>query len=266
MSTRTFTPTVATVVPQWSSAAQTSARPLLLAELIDDYIAAYTGRDPSIGWRLETWRKLLGERPVLELTQTTIREALKRLMVEPARAYQGRDADGQAIHRVRSQRRAGGTINRYHAALSSVFQWAIDNEHVPSGWPNPCRGIKRARENPGVVRFLEPEERRRLLDACRTAAWPKMYGLVLLALTSGGRRSELLGLRWRDVDFEQAIAHLRITKNGESRVLVLVPTVMEELKRYPRGKPDELVFRSTRVHYDPMGLKRCGASCCVNPR
>ena len=100
------------------------------------------------------------------------------------------------------------------------------------------------------------EERRRLLDAARASAWPRMYGLMLLALTSGGRRGELMRLRWRDIDFEQCIAHLRVTKNGDARVLVLVPTVVEELKRFSRGKPDDLVFRSTRDPSRPYGFEQ----------
>lgn len=257
MTNRNFAPTVgvAVPIPQWATA-QAPERLLTVAELLDEYIAAYTGKDPTVGWRLETWRRLLGARAVLSIKPSDIRDALKQIASEPARAFQGRDVDGKPIHRARSKPRSGGTLNRYHAGLSSVFQWAIDHALVPDNWPNPCRGIRRAKENPGVVRFLEPDERRRLLDACRASVWPRMYGLALLALTSGGRRGELLGLRWRDIDFEQCVAHLRQTKNGEPRVLVLVPAVIEELNAYPRGKPDDLVFRATHDPSRPYSIEK----------
>lgn len=264
MRAATFAPTVQSVVPRVTVATapaaatvQTAARSLTLAELLDDYIAQYTGKDKAIGWRLQAWRRLLGERPALEITTSEIREHLKRLAAEPARAWRGRDADGNPIHKVRAERKSPGTVNRYHALLSAVFQWAIEQGLVPADWKNPARGIKRGREHPGVVRFLDPDERRRLLEACRASRWPKLYALVLFALTSGGRRGELLGLHWRDIDFEHRIAHLRTTKNGESRALVIVPAVAEELQKFKRGEPGgHLVFCSSR---DPL------KACAIEP-
>jgi integrase len=220
-----------------------------LAQLLDDYMGAYTGRDKAMGWRLQVWRERLGHRPYTELTTSEIREALRRIASEPARAWRGIDADGKPIHRVARPQRSAATVNRYHALLSGVLQWAIDEQRAPDDWRNPARGIKRGKESAGVVRFLDDDERRRLLDACRAAAWPKLYGLVLLALTSGARRGELLSLCWRDVDLERSIAYLRQTKNGDEGSIVLTPAVVAELRRYKRGKPDHIVFCSTR---DPL--------------
>jgi integrase len=260
MSLTTFAPTASSVVPRLVlgaspvAAVQSPARSPTLAALIDDYMAAYTGRDKAMGWRLQVWRDRLGARPFAELTTSEIREALRQIGAEPARAWRGVDADGNAIHKVRKPRRSPGTVNRYHALLSGVLQWAIDEEKAPANWSNPARGIRRGRENPGVVRFLEDDERRRLLDACRASAWPKMYGLVLLALTSGARRGELLALRWRDVDLDKAIAYMRTTKNGDEGTLVLVPAMVEELRGYKRGKPEHFVFCSTRDPLRPYAI------------
>ena len=66
-----------------------------------------------------------------------------------------------------------------------------------------------------------------------------------MALTTGARRGELLGLLWRDVDLNRANAFVHSSKNGEPRVLPLVPAVVTELKRF-QGKPDDLVFGSAR--------------------
>lgn len=256
MTAATFATSTHSIVPRVTLASvpvatvQTSARSLTLSELLDDYLAAYSGRDKAMGWRLQVWRQRLGHRPFTEITTSEIREALRAIGAEPARAWRGLDADGKAIHRVAKPRRTSSTVNRYHALLSGVLQWAIDEERAPAAWVNPARGIKRGKENPGVVRFLEDDERRRLLDACKAAAWPKLYGLVLLALTSGARRGELLSLRWRDVDLDKGLAYLRRgTKNGDERTLVLLPAVLEQLRSYKRGKPDHVVFCSTR---DPL--------------
>lgn len=255
MTAATFAPNIQSIVPRIMVAntavatVQAPARAITLAELLDEYMRHYSGRDPAMGWRLQTWRRLLGERPVVAITSSEIREQLKCLKAEPARAWRGRDVDGRPIHRVKAEHKSASTINRYHALLSAVFQWAIDHELVPAEWRNPARGIKRGKEHPGVVRFLEVDERRRLLDACKASGWSKLYGLVLLALTSGARRGELLALRWRDVDLVACVAYLRTSKNGEPRTLVLVPAVVEQLQAFKHGKPEHLVFCSRR---DPL--------------
>jgi integrase len=227
---------------------------LTLDALIDLYMQSYAGRDKAMGWRLQVWRDRLGARDFTSITTSEIRDALRAIAAEPARVWRGIDADGKPIHKAIRKQRSSSTVNRYHALLSGVLQWAIDQEHAPRGWVNPARGIRRGKENPGVVRFLDQDERRRLLDACKACAWPKMYGLVLLALTSGARRGELLQLRWRDVDLERGMAVLELTKNGERGSLVLTPAVVEQLQGFKRGKPEHYVFCSTRDPLKPYAI------------
>ncbi|MBK6863385.1 MAG: site-specific integrase [Ideonella sp.] len=125
--------------------------------------------------------------------------------------------------------------------------------------PGPCAGascrragsIRAAASNADPrttegIRFLSDDERRRLLDACKTSKWPRLYLLVLLALTTGARRGELVGLRWSDFDIERAVVHVARTKNGDAKVLPLVPAVVEEVQHLA-GAPGALVFASKRV-------------------
>ena len=109
------------------------------------------------------------------------------------------------------------------------------------------RHVDKHSESRGRVRYLSDTERERLLAACRGSAWPRLHLLVLMAITTGARRGELLGLTWRDVDLERAEATLHDTKNGDRRVLVLIPQVVEELHLFkPRDAAESrsLVFRS----------------------
>lgn len=77
----------------------------------------------------------------------------------------------------------------------------------------------RAPATPGAPRNrrLQGDEEQRLLAACRDARNPWLSHFVALAIETGMRRGELLGLRWSNVDLERRIAFLPITKNGESR-------------------------------------------------
>src|SRR5262249_7524331 len=117
---------------------------------------------------------------------------------------------------------------------------------APKGYVHPCRSVERRTEHNERTRFLSDEERSRLLEACRASAWPKLYLLVLAALTTGARKGELVGLRWADVDLDRAEALVGRTKDGDPRVLPLVPAVVEELKRFRAGST-VLVFESPRT-------------------
>jgi integrase len=249
--------------PSLGAAATTALRPsshrpcTTVGELIDRYMAGYAGRDGARVFRLATWKAYLGDRPLLELTDDEIFHALEAIAAEPARVYKGRDASGNRVFRAKGGPRSAATVNRFHAALSAVFTWAIKKRQAPRGWKNPARDVERRRESRGVVRFLTDDERTRLLTACRASKWPRLYLLVLLAITSGARRGELLGLRWNALDFDRAEAYLAGSKNGDPRTLVLMPAVLEELRRFHAedvrrfglGTAQQLVFHS-RVRPD----------------
>jgi integrase len=207
-------------------------------------MAAYEGRDLSRRTRLAEWRARLGDHPAATLSDDDVFLALEAIAEAPARLYSGRDADGRPIHRAKATRRAPATVNRYHEALAAVYSWGIKRRRLPKGTDNPCRKIARQPERNGVVRFLSEEERSRLLEACRRATWPKLYALVLMAITTGARRGELEQLAWSDVDLERAIAYVRRTKNDEPKVLPLVPAVVAELARLQGARTAGLVFAS----------------------
>jgi integrase len=237
--------TTGTVTPRAGGDAISGAPPsaLTLHELVDDYMAAYTGRDTARAYRLARWVSLLGAHPLATLTDDDVFHALEAIAKEPARVYHGRDADGRPIHREKGKRKPA-TLNRYHAALAAVCTWAIKRRRAPKGWENPCRSVERQREDNQVVRFLDETERARLLEACRRSAWRPLYALVLLGITTGARRGELLGLTWPDVNLEHATALVRTTKNGEPKMLPLVSAAVEALRRLRRKRKTGLIFAS----------------------
>lgn len=227
---------------------------LTLRELADQYFAEYDGRDDSRPHRISWWVERFPDRPATSITDDDVFEGLEALAQGPARRYAGRDIDGRRIFRARAERRSKSTLNRYHVALAALFSWAIKRRRMPKGWENPCRLIERHREPDGVVRFLSDDERERLLVACRASAWPLMYALVLLAITTGARRGELMRLKWSDLDFERGCAYVCTTKNGEPRVLPLTPAAIAELQ--PKaGKPGALVFASRLRTQKPFNFE-----------
>jgi len=154
----------------------------------------------------EFWINRLGNLKLNRLTPTTLVEVRDELAVD----------------------KAPGTVNRYMAAMSHACSLAEREwEWLDS---NPVRKVKRLKEPRGRVRYLSNDERARLLAAARNSDHQQLYAIVLIALTTGARKSEILGLRWRNVDLQRGVATIEDTKNGERRSMPLVPKVIEQLK------------------------------------
>lgn len=226
---------------------------LALADLVDLYMAHYTGRDVSRGHRVAWWRAQLGSVALQDLTDDRVFSCLQALGQQRGRYYAGKDAEGRRIFKARDAKVSPATLNRYAAALGAVLTWAIKCRIAPVGYVHPCRALHRNREDNEKTRFLSDDERTRLLEACRASKWPRLYVLVLMALTTGARKGELMGLRWADIDLERAVATLRMTKAGTPRVLPLVPNVVTELQRFLAG-PKAYVFASPRDPARPFAI------------
>jgi integrase len=219
---------------------------LTVREVIDAYMANYAGRDKSRSSRMAFWSASLGDLKLKDIDSDLVADVLDDFAARPARKYVGKDAVGRRLYRDHHNR-SGRTVNRYKAALSAVLTWAKHKRLTPKGWRNPCHDVKGAPEGAGRVRYLTAEERSNLLASARISAWPKLYLLILMAITTGARRGELLSLRYRDLSLpiEREVtgtATLPRTKNGDARVLVLTPTVCVEIKRHGVGSPDALLF------------------------
>jgi integrase len=146
------------------------------------------------------------------------------------------------LERYRRNRKQAGksdvTINRELAFLRNLFSMAITWGKVTE---NPVKKIKFAREKNQRIRFLTHEEEARLLDQCG----PQLKPLVVTALHTGFRRSELLSLTWQDVDFRRKVITVRAAyaKNGESRSVPMNEILLSTLKTCKiNHPPGEHVF------------------------
>jgi integrase len=99
---------------------------------------------------------------------------------------------------------------------------------------NPVLKVSKPKEPRGRVRFLSEEERERLLKSCKGSKNPHLYAVVVLALSTGGRKSELLSLHWKDIDFKRGRLIFRETKNGDIRSVPLTGHALDILKDHAR--------------------------------
>ena len=96
--------------------------------------------------------------------------------------------------------------NRTVDILVKMFNLAEDWGWRPPG-RNPCRFVRRYKVEKHHERFLTPDELCRLGQALDVAPAEQLASAhaaaaIRLLVLTGGRRNEILGLRWEDLDFE----------------------------------------------------------------
>jgi len=189
-----------------------------LAEMIDRYLRDVlpTKSDSMQGdlWtQLGWWKEKLGDHLLSDVTPALIAEHRDLLLREVGE---------------RRKKRSPASVVRFMAALSHAYTIAMKEW----GWidDNPIKKVQKPREPRGRVRFLDDEERRKLLEACKNSKEPFLYLVVVLALSTGARKSEILSLTWGDIDLQRKVAILHKTKNNERRALPLAGPALKGIK------------------------------------
>ena len=191
------------------------ARRHTVAEVVDRYCTTVlphkrpktiVNQQKHLGW----WRDRIGYLRLIDVTPALI-----------------------ADHRdLLAQDHAPATVKRYLAALSHAFtmamrewQWMEDN---------PCHRVSKPSEPRGRVRFLTEEERHRLLDTCKASSSRYLYLVVLIALSTGSRKGEILHLQWPDVDLTQGRIVFHDTKNTERRTVPLTGPALDQMRQHAK--------------------------------
>ena len=132
-----------------------------------------------------------------------------------------------------------GTVHADLMMFRRVFKTAIHKWGY--GLPkNPVEYLQLPSPHKSRKRRLMPSEKERLLTAASSQRNIYIGPIIEFAIETGMRRSEILKLRWCDVDLENGFASLYDTKNGEDRRVPLTKTARNVLLRLP--KQDERVF------------------------
>jgi integrase len=131
-----------------------------------------------------------------------------------------------------------GPVQKELNILKHLLRLAVEWEIIPF---HPSQGIKSPRVPAGRVRYLQPAELRAVIQAA--PAW--LVPIVAIAVSTGMRRSEVLGLRWVDLDLVHGRIMLSQTKNGESRIVYLNKAAQAAIGSLPfdaNTKPTDKLF------------------------
>lgn len=131
------------------------------------------------------------------------------------------------------------TANRSLVVLKHMLRLAVEWGYLAS---SPATGFKLEREENRREFFLTPEQWEAL--GAELPSW--LRPLVLAALHTGARRSELVNLEWEDVDFRRKLIRFRRTKNNEDRVVAMSETLAGELRGMKSRIKGGRVFRGFR--------------------
>lgn len=217
------------------------AKKRTLAETIDRYFSEVLVHkknpvNPKI--YLTWWRNRIGDYALADVTSSMIVEQ-RNVLLSSTNKF------GRKVGTT--------TANRYSQALGHVLNVARDEwEWIDI---NPLEKIKKYKESRGRVRFLNDDERDRLLDACKLSDNPYLHDIVVLAISTGARKTELLSLNWDAIDIDRGQIILHETKNGERRVIPLEGYALKLINdRFKmRNRDCEFVFPSEKVTKDENG-------------
>ena len=233
----------------------TEAKRHTLGDLVDRYVRDVMPSKPKSEAhqtrQLKWWKSRIGTYTLADVTPSLLAEYRDKLA-------SGMLDDGSMTRQVKQsarlktktlpvEPRAPATVLRYIAALSHAYTIAVKEW----GWldSNPMLKVTKPKQSQGRVRFLSDDEREALLRECKASNHPDLYLAVVLALSTGARQMESMGLHWDQVDLNRKVITLYETKNGEIRALPLVHHAYELMKERAKIRriDTNLVFPNKRV-------------------
>ncbi|MGJ5040640.1 tyrosine-type recombinase/integrase [Bradyrhizobium sp. HKCCYLRH1062] len=202
---------------------------------------------------------LIGTRRVKDLVKADINKVLKDIMAGKTRvSVKTKKLRGKA-----NVRGGAGTATRTVGLLGGILTYAVEAGIIES---NPAHGIRKPKDNMRTRRLTEAEYRT-LGEMLRAAGHDEKYATTVdiirqIALT-GCRRSEIINLKWSEVDTETSCLRLADSKEGASIRPIGLPVVefMEARRKqkvgsyvFP-GSGDDNAFGSFPNHWEQLFRK-----------
>ena len=169
----------------------------------------FDSKNLPVGKYLDSWLKD-SVQDTVRLTTYQGYERIVRLHIKPT--LESIKLDRLTSHHVRGLYReklevdlAPRVVQLIHTTLHKALKQAVADDLIPR---NVTESVKAPRPVSKEMQPLSPDQARALLKAARGE---KLEALYILALTTGMRQGELLGLKWEDIDMETGILHVRRT-------------------------------------------------------
>lgn len=151
---------------------------------------------------------------------------------------------------------SNATINRYLSALRKIFNIAIDNNMLNK---NPCKTIKAMKENNEKIRYLTKEEEEKLFKELPERIKP----IILCALHTGLRRSNILAMKWENIDLDfRYIEILKQDNKGHKSIKIPISDVLFEVFTSIEVK-SEYVFINPKTNLPYDNIHKAFKNACL---
>ncbi len=136
---------------------------------------------------------------------------------------------------------ANRLLERIRTIYNKAIEWGFKGA-------NPSIGIKKFKEKQRD-RFLQKDELKNLLQALEVEENKLIRNYIYLSLFTGARKSNVLSMRWEDINFNTKEWHIKDSKNGENLIIPLVKEAMDILNECKKDNTSEYVFPSKNSKY-----------------
>lgn len=214
-----------------------------VADYLEEWLTAYVPSQVKAS-SVQTYGSLMRSHVIPRLGAVRLGE-LKATQI--ARLYQQLLATGA---------RSGGalspaTVGMVHTILSSALSYGVRLGVLSS---NPAAKVSPPRLERQEAAVLTQEQVQQLLEEAASRS-PLLHLVVLIAVTTGLRRGELLGLRWQDVDLDQRRLVVSQTVQGHATARLEFSSPKTAGSRRVVECPDVLI-RALREHRAAQAAER----------
>jgi len=152
------------------------------------------------------------------------------------------------------------TCNRYVSVIKASFTKAYEWGFITEERLKIVRRVKKLKGEVSRLRFLSQEEIEALFANCD----PHLYPIVFMALNTGMRKSEILNLKWSNVDLKHDLILLEKTKNNERREIPINQALKRVLLNLftKRRLDTDYVFINPETGKRYTNLKRSFHTAC----
>lgn len=166
------------------------------------------------------WERTLGEYALSYIDAELINDEINKLSISGDTRRKLDDDDKSDEPAPAPKPKSRKTIKHYRDTLAVLFGFA-----KKWGWmgTNPMDSVSRITKIRNErMRYLNDNERKALLEACKASDNAQLYTIVVFALSTGARKGEALNLTLDDLDLKRGTAIFRNTKNGDTRAVPVV--------------------------------------------
>ena len=200
----------------------------------------------------------IGDMPLGEITTSKLERYIAELMTNGKVKDDGK---GMGL--------SSEVVRKTHALIQSALDRAVIDGLIER---NPAKNCKLPKKKNKKVDILSKEEIKRLLIQAKEDG---MLEMMLIDLSSGMRRGELLGLKWKDLNFKTRELHIKrsvvliegkinvtaLKTKSSKRTIILPENVIQVLKRYKKEMPieSEWIFPSPikeNMPRDPSAVRK----------